>query len=371
MPKRERIKTKYPGIVYVTVGGKRVYYMVYRRKGENRQIEERAFIAGKTMTPALANQLRTERIKGKALTNKEQREARKAEKEAETKRMTISKLWDHYLENKGGKLKSRAADTSRFANYLKPILGDKEPGEIIELDIDRLKRKVLSGKSEQTVKHVLSLLRRIARYGVKKRLAQGLTFNIEMPEVENEIIETLNHRELARLIKVLDESEDIQIAGVMKLALFTGMRRGEIFKLRWKDVDFEKGFIYIRSPKGKKPVHIPMNEPARAVLKSHPCLSEHVFINERGKPFVDPKKRIEAIRTAAGLPKGFRPMHGLRHVYASILASSGKVDIYTLQRLLTHKSTSTTSRYAHLLDDALKSASNVIAGILTEVKKGK
>ena len=51
------------------------------------------------------------------------------------------------------------------------------------------------------------------------------------------------------------------------------------------------------------------------------------------------------------------PLHGLRHVFASTLASSGKVDMYTLQKLLTHKSPIMTQRYAHLRDDALKRAS--------------
>ena len=46
----------------------------------------------------------------------------------------------------------------------------------------------------------------------------------------------------------------------------------------------------------------------------------------------------------AGLPDDFRPMHGLRHVYASMRASSGKVDMYVLQKLMPHKSTKMTQR---------------------------
>jgi len=36
----------------------------------------------------------------------------------------------------------------------------------------------------------------------------------------------------------------------MKMALFSGMRRGELFKLKWEDIDFDRGFILIRTPKG-------------------------------------------------------------------------------------------------------------------------
>ena len=59
-------------------------------------------------------------------------------------------------------------------------------------------------------------------------------------------------------------------------------------------------------------------------------------------------------------------MHGLRHTFASLLASSGKVDLLTLQKLLTHGSPQMTQRYAHLHDEALKKASSVIDELVKE-----
>jgi integrase len=79
----------------------------------------------------------------------------------------------------------------------------------------------------------------------------------------------------------------------------------------------------------------------------------------------DVNKAVNRIKNKAGLPKDFRPLHGLRHFYASMLASSGKVDMYTLQKLLTHKSPQMTQRYAHLRDDALRRAAD-LAGELIE-----
>ena len=75
---------------------------------------------------------------------------------------------------------------------------------------------------------------------------------------------------------------------------------------------------------------------------------------------------IRAIADRADLPADFRPLHGLRHVYASMLASSGKVDMYTLQKLLTHKSPQMTQRYAHLRDETLKKASQVAVDVIEE-----
>lgn len=59
-------------------------------------------------------------------------------------------------------------------------------------------------------------------------------------------------------------------------------------------------------------------------------------------------------------------MHGLRHAYASMLASSGKVDMYVLQKLMTHKSPSMTQRYTHLRDEALKNGAGQIDDIFKQ-----
>ena len=67
----------------------------------------------------------------------------------------------------------------------------------------------------------------------------------------------------------------------------------------------------------------------------------------------------------AALPEDFRPLHGLRHNYASRLASTGEVDLYTIQKLLTHSSPQMTQRYAHLRDETLMKAASLADDLLT------
>ena len=81
------------------------------------------------------------------------------------------------------------------------------------------------------------------------------------------------------------------------------------------------------------------------------------------------QRPLSRIRKNAGLSKDFRYLQGLRHTFASELASSGKVDMYTLQRLMTHKDFRMTQRYAHLSDETLKKASNVITNALAKKRK--
>jgi len=144
------------------------------------------------------------------------------------------------------------------------------------------------------------------------------------------------------LLKVLDEEPNIQVANIMKLALFTGMRRGELFRLKWDDFNYQRNFIHIRDPKGGMNQKIPLNELARNVIENHPRLeSEYVFPGRGGGERSGIIKQANRIKEKAGLPKDFRAFHGLRHVFASMLASSGKVDswfLYMKRKTITQSS---------------------------------
>jgi integrase len=374
MPAQKRYKTKYPGVYYINgkaVGSnkdEKIYYIVYRKDGK--QIDEKAGRQFQDdMTPARAAQIRTNRIQGKELSNKEKRKAEKAAREAEKRRWTVSRLWDEYRA-RNPTLKGIVTDKNRYEKHIKPLFGDKEPLDIIPLEVDRLRIKLLKRRAPGTVKNVLELLRRIINFGVKKKLCPGINFTIEMPRTDNVKTEDLNPQQLSKLLEAIEGDTNIQAANMMKLALFTGMRRGEMFKLKWKDIDFNRGFINIKDPKGGPDQKIPLNDAARNLLKSHPrTKSRFVFPGRGGSQRTDIKHQVNRIKEEAGLPADFRALHGLRHVYASMLASSGEVGMYTLQKLLTHTDPKMTQRYAHLRDEALKRASNLAGDIVTQASK--
>lgn len=112
-----------------------------------------------------------------------------------------------------------------------------------------------------------------------------------------------------------------------------------------------------------------MNDQARDVLKNRPETAVHVFVRGDGKPFADINRRVNRIKKAAGIGADFRALHGLRHLYASMLASSGQVDMYTLLKLLTHKSPLITQRYAHLRDYTMRNASNLAGNIIEQQQR--
>ncbi len=374
MPIMKRFKTDYVGVYYISgmavATGKpeKIFYITYRRNGK--LIEEKAGRQFQdAMTPAKASRIRADRIEGKSLSNKARREERARLKEI--KEWTIRRLWEEYKSTHPS-TKGIESDDGRFKLYIEPTLGDKRFEEIAPLDLDRLRIELSKRKSLQTVKHVIEIIRRISNFAVNKRLCRGLDFKPTSPKVNNLKTEFLSDAQIKTLLKAIDEDPHPYAGPMMKMALYTGMRRGELFKLRWPDIDFERGFIKIVNPKGGLDQIIPLNDPARAMLEALPRTgSVFVFPGKAGGQRTDINHQIKMIKERAGLPKDFRALHGLRHHYASMLASSGKVDLYVLQKLMTHKSPAMTQRYAHLRDEALRRASNLAGELVDQVIKNE
>jgi len=371
MPVQKRCKTKYPGVYYIegkAIGAnkkEKIYYIMYRKHGK--QIHEKA---GRQlqddMTPARAAGMRADKIEGKLPSNEEKRKIEASKKKAEIGKWTIDHLAEEYFKTRPDN-KSKETDKNRYKKYLKPKFEGKEPKELMPLDVDRIRINLLKKLSPQTVKHVLNLLTWIVNFGVKKNLCEGISFHIQKPTVNNLKTEDLSDSQLKNLLEAIEADTNIQIKNLMKMALYTGMRRGELFKLKWEHIDFDRGFIHIKDPKGGPDQIIPLNDDARNILNNHPKMdSPYVFPGQDGKQRVSAQAGVNKIKKEAGLPKAFRPLHGLRHLYASMLASSGKVDLYTLQRLLTHKDPRMTQRYAHLRDETLKKASNLAGTLVNE-----
>jgi integrase len=343
----------------------KIFYIYYRKGGK--KIEEKA---GRSiedaMTPARAATIRARRLSGKQASNKERREAVKAE--SEKKVWTVSKLWEEYAKV-NAEIKGLRNDQNVFKKNLEPEFGDKTLEEISQLDVDRLRLSMAKTLKPQTVKNTLAILKRLSFFALDRGLSAGLSFRLKMPKVNNVKTEFLTEEELNRLLKAIKENPHPVAGKLLLIALYTGLRRGEIVKLEWPDIDFERGLIKVRNPKSGQDSTIPLNEAAKSVFESIPKTdSPFVFFGRAGHVY-SIYKMIQAIRDKAGLPEDFRPFHGLRHTYASLLASSGKVDLFTIQKLLTHKTPSMTARYAHLRDEALRSASNLAGDLVGEAVK--
>ena len=348
----------------------KIYYIMYRLDGK--KVEEKVGRESERMTPAKAAKIREQRVHGVTLPNTERRRIRKEQAQAEANHWTIGKLWEAYKENNPD-LKGIVTDENRFKNYLSAF-AKLAPEDLSTQMVDSLRLKLFkSGKKAGTTKNVLELLRRIINFGVKKGFCpwqDPSRLHFEMPRLNNVKTEMLTKEERARFIEAAQAAPNRKAGQLMLMAYYTGMRRNELFGLKWAHIDFEHGFINIvgerqEGAKSSRDERIPLTQPVRDILRDvDDNDSAYVFPGKDGlSRMTDINKQVNAIKAAAGLPKDFRPLHGLRHTFASVAVSNG-VPLSHVQKLLTHKDPSLTQRYAHLEDEALKNAAKMVGDFL-------
>ncbi len=361
----KRNKTKYAGVFFrvsKTSTGKleKIYYIRYRKN--KKAIEEKVGHQFRDkMDSRKAFNVKNSRING-GLSNNEIRDLKKTEELK--KKWTINAIWSEYLLPKKDNTNLKK-DKNRYNQHIKQAFGKKMPENILVLDIDRIKMNMNKKYSNQTIKHVLELLKRIINFGVKKGLAKKINFKIEMPNVDNIKNDALTETELKNLFEAIKKDKHQHAGNLMLLALFTGMRRGELFKLKWEHINFETNFIEIKSPKGGKDQTIPLNSQAKEMLLNHgKNTSPFVFFGKNGNQRTTIQKPVNKIKVAAGQPCNTRPLHSLRHTFATLALNSGEIDLHTLQKLTTHKTSEMLKRYAHLEDDKIKNAAETAGNII-------
>ena len=169
----------------------------------------------------------------------------------------------------------------------------------------------------------------------------------------------LSEDEARQLLKVLKEEKDQQTAQVIRLLLFTGARKSEILAARWENMDLERRILTVPLSKSGKARHIPLSDAALQVLAEIPCNSEWLFPSKRTKGHITSIFQAwDRVRTRAGL-KDMR-LHDLRHSFASFLVNSG-CSLYEVQKILGHHNPKVTTRYAHLAQESLLRAANVVS----------
>jgi integrase len=292
------------------------------------------------------------------------------------KPVTLTDVWEKYLPWAEEHKKSWRDDGYYYQKHLAPRFGSKALQDIQPLDIERMKLDLKKGVNARgvpyaaaTIKHQIVLLRRLFNVARKWGMYEGANpvERVQMPKIDNQKNEFLTDDELVRLLEVLDNWPFSKPAAFVRFALLSGLRRGELFKLTWDAVDFERNLVTLVGPKGGKTTTIPISPEALEVLKPLDRAATFVFPGENGKKRTDFKGPWARIRKAAGLPDDFR-FHGLRHNFASTLVSNG-VDLGIVRELLSHKSVVTTQRYAHFAPDAVTAGAVKAGQLLTGRKK--
>lgn len=192
---------------------------------------------------------------------------------------------------------------------------------------------------------------------------------------DNPVRQVARRKENNLRIRFLDAEEETALRAKIRelcperepefdLAIHTGMRRNEQWRLRWADMNLRAGFLTVRDAKNGKARHVPVNSAAEKALQA--------LSKQRNGEYVVPGPEERTVRTwhrwlercveAAGVAD-FR-YHDIRHSFASRLVMLG-VPLRTLGELLGHSGPTMVLRYAHLSPGHLREAAERIAGTPT------
>lgn len=248
--------------------------------------------------------------------------------------------------------------------HLVPYFGNMDLKEISNLDIEKYKAKKILGKlNAKTINNHLTVLRK----GFQCALEWGSIKNFPFIKKLKTLPVKFDFLNVDECRQLINASYGIW-PHMIKVALGTGLRFGELIALTWDDIDFQKRELTVRqafakgvlgSPKSNKIRRIPMTMSVYETLYEMKMKKGYVFSQPSGKPLHHGScnHHIHRICKKAGLRKiGW---HCLRHTFASHLAQRG-ANLVAIQGLLGHSEIRTTMRYAHINERVLRDAVNVL-----------
>lgn len=373
MAAQGRIKTRYPGVYYTdgkSTTGKPVrrYYVVFKREG--RVFEEAAKVliddgpeTRPAESPQEASAWRSRRIAEVTTLKGDNRPP-----------LTVAQLWEKWREGKLG-TKGMPTTESRYKMHVGRFFGPMVAEQLCNFDVTRFRSDLERGDPKTnrkplkpaSVKVIMTLLAQLLRWGGEQELIHDPGLRFSFPTFDNQKTECMTPEQMTRYWQTLDQWADQHVADYFRIMLLTGIRRKALAAIQWNDLDLDKGFVTLRAQNSKsgKEKSVPLPGAAIKIFKAMPDNGSVFVWPGSAGGFRDMGIYGAGIRAAAGLPKDFRPCHGLRHTFASVLASSGRVDLFTLQQLLTHANPIMTQRYSHLSSEALRRAASVVDDVLT------
>jgi len=340
----KRLPTRFPGVYYrLNAKGERRYQISYTDSAGAR--------IWKTVDGQLKDAVRTR--------NQILERMHRGERVVQSK-MTVKDLSEKYLRTQTSHLKRSTYGAYEYSldHYVIPRIGTRRVAEIGVVDVaDLLADLSREGLSAWTVRGCLTPLSRMFIWAVRNgwcgRNPVAELDRQERPKGDAKQMRILSSDEIQQVIAAATDTYKL----LLMTAIFTGLRRGELLRLRWEDVDLLEGHLTVREAKtkaGEREVVLPpflVQSLAKASLSHGEGL---VFQTGVGTP-MHPRnvnRGLEATLTRAGVPHV--RFHDLRHTFASLLIAEG-MDVTFVADQMGHANPATTLRiYARLFDPAQK-----------------
>jgi integrase len=285
---------------------------------------------------------------------------------------TFNDLADYWLEKRAMRKRSRKDDESIIRKHLRPAFGSMKLRDIGVEDVDDfiVDREHLSEKTIANQVTLLSTMLRLANTFKVPWLLRVPKFNKPKVRLFSRDYRWLRSEdEIRRLLGAAREHAE-QTFVLYTMAIYTGMREGELAAVEWPDIDFERRLITVQRSfdgptKSDRVRYVPILDPLLPVLKSWRLRGPGrlVFVNRDGGMYRECARVFREVLhrvleegdfghiVIRGKKRPYIRFHDLRHTFASHWVMRGG-DIFKLQKILGHQSVQMTMRYAHLAPEA-------------------
>jgi integrase len=348
-----------PGLcLLVLPSGARTYYLRFRQL-DGRQLEL------KLGTPTELTVDGARKLARDALA--QVREGRRPTEERRSLRQaqTLADLAREHLERHASKKRSGGCDEANWRVHLLPALGGAtKVAAVTHEDVARWhaghRQPITANRALRTLSVAMRLAEQWGWRPHNSNPCKGVK-----PHPERQRRRYASADELARLRAALQQWEAQgplsmrwRFAQLVRLLLLTGARLREVMCAEWSEIDWARGVLRVPAERGKTGAsEVQLSDRALAILRALEAAAgggRWVIPGESGeKPLVGYRRLWLALLQEAGVSD--LRIHDLRHTFASYALSGGQT-LGTVGQLLGHRSAQTTTRYAHLVDDAARAA---------------
>lgn len=290
------------------------------------------------------------------------------------------------------KPRTKAYTVARLRHHVVPLLGHKRTSEVGPSEVERFVRDVTVGKTrrdekvgprrriivrggEGAARKVVRDLSAVFSFAKRRGIVTHNPCDIAaVRKTDNRRDRYLTLEEVSRLGAAFDTLEargaNAKAVAIARLWALTGCRRDEIARLRWSEVDLDRGLLVLAASKTGKSVR-PLGSAAVAILKTiaQDPEANFIFPAELGDGHYQGTKRLWPKVVAEARLPGVTP-HTLRHTLGSTAVSTGEALALT-GAILGHANVRSTAIYAHVQTDPSRQAVNRVGKVIAAALAGK